>query len=187
MGTMPDHIVKPPFLKKLDQASKTYLLTGQPDADTLVADLQTQDIVDVGKNYGWVSTVAQPGQMSEEQHLRRHWLNNPSGSGWWPQIPNIADILRQGFITVVNLVKTANKPIDAYWLCHGPQNAGTVQMDAAVSTHQITVLLGTPMPPQFATAPALPDLAIWTTYYDTTAGQVVSRPISRVIGDFLPL
>src|SRR5215470_7844850 len=187
MATMPDHIVKPPFLKKLDTASNAYLATGLPDANAVLGDLQSMNLVDVGLKYGWISTVAPPGQMTEEQHLRKHWLNDPPGSGWWPQIANIAEILQQGFITVVNLVKTVTKPIDAYWLCHGPQNAGAVKVDAAVSSNQITVLIGTPMPPMFATPPPLSDLSIWTTYYDAAQAQVVSRPILHVVNDFYPL
>jgi hypothetical protein len=186
MGTMPDHIVKPPFLKKLDDAANAYLATGLPDADTVVGDLQTMDLVDIGIKYKWVSTVAAPGQMTEEQHLRRHWFNNPPGSGWWPQIAQIEEILRQGFISVVNLVKTVNKPIDGYWLCHGPQDSGFCAVDAAVSRQQITVLVVTPFPPQFPTPQPVADLSIWTTFYDATEGQVASRPIQHVIGDFYP-
>ena len=185
MGTMPDKIVKPPFLKRLDVAS---LNLQNYDLDLLISELQTMNLVDVGKKYNWVKPLpgGGAGQSPEEKHLRQHWLNEGPAPGWWPQIQNKVEILRSGLVMVVNLIRAFNRRIDFYWVCAGDVNSLTFEMQAAVSNRQITVLLNTPAPPM-GYDPGLQltdDISIWITLRENNA--VVTRPVKRVAGEYYP-
>ena len=164
MPAMPDMLMKPTFLSRLDDASQK---RRQYNLDLIINELKQppagKDFVDVAIKYNWLNAA-------EATHLRTHWMNKPPGQGWWPTQP-VEDILRVGLTKTVELVKQYDLPIDSYWLCTEPHlkkpppnsTFGQLYVFHIVSPLQITVLFSTPSPDMTAPQPTGDTQNVWVT------------------------
>jgi len=183
MGGMPDLIIKTPFLRMLDQASRWENLP----YNRIIADLRSGgNLVDLAKRYG---LRIDP---DEERHIRVDWLNE-TGQGWWqsPKPQPVAELIRSAMIKLTELARDTGKPVDSYWICYPPDSdaeeyggAGganqddssqdqPIEIDIAVSDKQLTLLLQTP-DPRYEVPEYEDDATVWVTRL--VDGCVTTRP-----------
>ncbi|HYC23594.1 MAG TPA: hypothetical protein VEI94_12855 [Candidatus Bathyarchaeia archaeon] len=183
MGGMPDLIIKTPFLRMLDQASRWENLP----YNRIIADLRSgENLVDLAKRYG---LRIDP---DEERHIRVDWLNE-TGQGWWqsPYPQPVAELVRAAMIKLTELARDTGRPVDSYWICYPPDGDAEeyggqggasqedpsqeqpVEIDIAVSDKQLTLLLQTP-DPRYEVAEYEDDPTVWVTR--VVDGCVKTRP-----------
>jgi hypothetical protein len=152
MPDMPEIASKGSILKRLDTLSVD---TGK--RQLLLNDLNAPGarIPDIAERHGLVTPP-------ERQHLELDWFTN-----WWPGAQPVEPILLRGFQVALTEAVNRNLPLDCYWMCepdheghitsdeHPEGGSGTVEVAVCLSPRQVTVLIDTPHPGQFAALPAL--------------------------------
>ena len=128
---MPDPMTvrQPGFLKRLGAASKhaDHYPLGQ-----IIRNLRDgEDVCDVAKRHALLPDTG------EESHLRRDWYGGEDS--WWPAWP-VQDIIRDGYVELLETVQRKRLPVDAHWI----EGADEFRTICLVSDVQITFLILTP-------------------------------------------
>ena len=131
-------IGKPQTLQTIDAFSQQ---RHQIDLASIITLFSSRkNLVDIAKSYGMVQTPA------EEQHLRRHLLNEDN-KGWWRQAQPIEPIIRHALRKATELSRELDLPVDSYWVCSGEGRKAPFEASISVSPQQITLIFHTPRPP----------------------------------------
>lgn len=163
------------FVERLSQESRH---RREYDLDKILDALASgRPLVDVAKDYGMVSNAA------EEAFLRSHWYNE-DGNGWWKDWP-VQEIMRAGVVRALELMRTLDLPIDAYWAPGGDRFAVSIAVSPKVGERDregvILMILHTPPTPPDASiveGDLVDDENISIIEADKD-GNVVTRPCRR--------
>lgn len=89
------------------------------------------------------------GSENDKDHLRNDWLTPREDGGWWAKAAGpVEEILRRGMIEAAQIsIAKDNLPVDAFWLCAGP-DAGEYQIGVECfiswNRHHVLFLILTP-------------------------------------------
>src|SRR5262249_54448629 len=114
MPGMLDIILKAPIFDRLEAASNIPGAQNDPRVDQIITRLQdnTDSIVQIGLDMGFYASAAQA------DHLKRHWLDDPPGGGFWAGI-NTEPLVRQGLLKAAQLFKQHGRGLEIYWVMSG--------------------------------------------------------------------
>jgi hypothetical protein len=167
------HLIRPPldetivslrFLRALDRASRGRKEWPDEGVEELFRILKKPgQLGNVCARFGLFENEA------EERHVRQDWFGE-GGKGWWPTEPMEA-LFRKGMIRAIELMREYDLPLASYWYVR--KGSRHVQINFAVSSHQVTLLISTPPPRRSEPhAKAVANPRVWAV------GHVRSRVIS---------
>ncbi len=183
MGGMPDVILKPTFLRRLDEVAHdmNHIANEQDRYKAFAAALtelyllagkSKQEFIRVARDNGLVRTP------DEEAHLADDWL----GEEWWKdsKIPIAVrqEVLRKGFIKACEQVRDLRLDLDSYWVCAGPRKESAVfQSSVSKSSQQLTLMLHTPQQKEPKGAPNEFDFTTWIVLGAIDANGNATGPV----------
>src|SRR5262245_13557955 len=116
MPGMLDIILKAPIFDRLEAASNVPGAQNDPPLDKIIKSLKdrTDGLVDIGLYMGFY------GSSQQAEHLKKHWLNDPPGDGFWQGI-NTEPIIRAGLLKAAQVFKQHGRGLEIYWAMSGSQ------------------------------------------------------------------
>lgn len=172
MPGMPDLILKAPVFGRFAKASRLKGAAKSPLLDQLIQRLEgdpslpANSLVQMALDMGFYASPQQA------EHVRRDWLNDPPGNGFWPGIDTEA-LLREGLLTVCRKFKETRLPIEFFWVISGDQNTARWEMSVSRCKRCLVVMFHTPQFPCFV--PTEPSKSMWIIREEN--GAVISRPV----------
>ena len=171
MPGMLDIILKAPIFDRLEAASNVPGADKDPRLDQIITRLQnpTDSIVQIGLDMGFYANAAQA------DHLKRHWLDDPPGGGFWAGI-NTEPLIRQGLLKAAQLFKQHGRGLEIYWVMSG--STASTDWEATVSLCRRATLLIFHTPRVPCQLPQTPSDNMWVIVEDPGTGTVVTRPVN---------
>jgi hypothetical protein len=170
---MPDVLQRAPILRRLAKASRVPGAHNSPILADIINRLKNptgpqDDMLALAIEKGFYANAA------AGEHFRKHWIDDPPGSGFWPGLPTKA-IISQALLKVCELFRDTGFPIEFFWAISGDQ--GTDRFEVTVAechgAKVLVVTFHTPAVPCNVATKAAPNL--WVTREEF--GAVVTRNI----------
>lgn len=173
-----DPVAKGPVTRCLDELSIS------PEARPRLEALRRELIGLRDKGFVYLETVLAQhlfrGLYAQDEigriadYLRTYWFSPETG--WWPSFQPIAPIYALGLLRTINASLAAKDPlpIDSYWIIGHTH----VELVNLVSSRQVTLLIATPPPVQFA-PPGIQG--------ESSQAWVTARRAGRTAGEIDPL
>ncbi len=181
MPGMPDLILRAPVFGRLTKASRVKGAHTSPLLDKLIKRLQgdpslpENKLVKIAVDHGFYADAAQA------EHVKKDWLNDPPGGGFWPSI-DTESIIRKGLLTLCEQFKATGKPIEVFWVISGDQNTSRWEMSISVCRSIIVVMFHTPQFPCFV--PTRQSNSMWIARLESNTA--VSRPVLEPVPPAAP-
>ncbi|HZR71069.1 MAG TPA: hypothetical protein VFB01_18670 [Burkholderiales bacterium] len=172
MPGMPDLLVKAPVFGRFARASRLKGAHRNPLLDQMISRLQADPtkaenkLVRIARDMGFYKSDAQA------EHVKRDWLNDPAGGGFWPAI-DTESVMREGLLAVCRKFKETGLPVEFLWVISGDQNTTRWEMTISQLSECLVVMFHTPQFPCFV--PTVPSDSMWVVRCEN--GRVVTRPI----------
>lgn len=180
MPGMPDILQRAPVLRRLAKASRVPGAHTSPILTNIINRLKNpagpqDDLLAIALDKGFYANAA------AASHFKKHWLDDPCGSGFWPGLPT-KKVISAALLKVCELFQKTGYPIEFFWAVSGEQATDRFEVTIAECTGAkvLVVTFHTPaVPCNVATKPA-PNL--WVTRDEF--GTIVTRNI--LIPDVAP-
>src|SRR5262249_32779581 len=108
-------------------------------------------------------------------HLKRHWLDDPPGGGFWAGI-NTEPLIRQGLLKAAQLFKQHGRGLDIYWVMSGSQASTDWEVTVSLCRRATLLIFHTPRVP--CQLQQTPSDTMWIIVEDPGTGTVVTRPVN---------
>src|SRR5262245_5229195 len=171
MPGMLDIILKAPIFDRLEAASNIPGAQNDPRLGQIITRLQntTDSIVQIGLDMGFYASAAQA------DHLKRHWLDDPPGEGFWAGI-NTEPLIRQGLLKAAQVFKQHGRGLEIYWVVAGIQASTDWEVTVSLCRRATLLIFHTPRVP--CQLPQTPSNNMWLIVEDPGTGTVVTRPVN---------
>lgn len=172
MPGMTDLILRAPVFRRLAKASRIPGAADNPLIDLIIQRLEGNStlpqnkLVQIALDFGFYQDDAQAA------HLKRDWLNQGTGPGFWPTIDTEA-IIRKGMVTVLQKFQEKKRPLELFWVISGDSDTDRWEMTVSVCRRVIVVMFHTPYMPCFVPTQNSETMFV----IRRESGTVVSRPV----------
>jgi hypothetical protein len=169
---MPDLILKAPVFGRFARASRIKGAHKNPFLDEIIRRLEADPskpenkLVKIARDMGFYASDAQA------EHVKRDWLNDPPGGGFWPAVDTEA-ILRQGLLAACRKFRETGLPLEFFWVISGDQNTTRWEISISQCPECIVVMFHTPQFPCFV--PTEASDSMWIVRPE--GGAVICRPV----------
>lgn len=173
MPGMPDILQRAPVLRRLAKASRVPGANASPILTNIITRLKNpagpqDDLLALALEKGFYANAA------AADHFRKHWLDDPPGSGFWPGLPT-KKVIAAALLKTCELFKQTGFPIEFFWAVSGEQATDRFEVTIAQcdGSKVLVVTFHTPAVPCNVATKAAPNL--WVTRDEF--GTVVTRNI----------
>jgi hypothetical protein len=165
-------ILKAPVFKRLSDQSRVAGFHQSPLLATIISDLKntTKSLVDIALSAGMYTDTKQAA------HFDKDWLDSGNTGFWTGTGYKVADLVRGGMITALDVYWNTGKPLDFFWILSDSKNGWKVVVAEATDT--IVVMFFTPDVP--CNLKMVEDYSMWVTEQDK-AGNVSTRHTLRPV------
>ena len=114
------------------------------------------------------------------KHVRKHWCADGEDS-FWPDIENKANLLKRGWLQLLQTLKRDPKPVSIFWLCdHQAEEKRAIQVGVCEQTESVVMIILTPFV-NYGDLPALETVSehIWVVSDEAGADAIVEESASQ--------
>jgi hypothetical protein len=168
---MPDLLLKAPVFGRIAKASRVPGANTNPLLDQIIDRLEADPtqpqnrLAQIAIDFGFYKDA------QHAEHLAKHWLDDPPGTGFWPGILEVEEIIRKGMALALKKFRETGRPLEFFWVISGDQNSDRFEMSVSLCRKVIVVMFHTPQVP--CNVPTKFSDRIWLARKES--GSVITR------------